>query len=72
MSNLQYLMNGKGVATAVVIPILEWQKIQEQLGNPDIPAWQKEELDKRLKFFADHPNDFEDFNVAMKQIEDEL
>jgi hypothetical protein len=72
MANLQYLMNGKGVTTAVVIPILEWQKIQEQLGSPDIPIWQKDELDKRLKFLAEHPNDLEDFDFAMKQIEDEL
>ncbi len=72
MSELQYLTNRKGIATAVVIPILEWQKIQEQLGNPDIPIWQKDELDKRLKFLEDHPNNLEDFNIAMKQIEDEL
>jgi hypothetical protein len=72
MSDLQYLMNGKGVATAVVVPILEWEKILQQLGNSDIPAWQKTELDKRLKYLAENPNHLEDFNLAMKQIEDEL
>ncbi len=72
MSDLQYLMNGKGVATAVVVPILEWEKILQQLGNSDIPAWQKTELDKRLKYLSENPNHLEDFNLAMKQIEDEL
>ncbi len=65
-------MNGKGVATAVVIPILEWEKILQQLGNSDIPAWQKTELDKRLKYLSENPNHLKDFNLAMKQIEDEL
>jgi hypothetical protein len=72
MSNLQYIMNAKGIATAVVIPMVEWKKIQAQLGNPDLPAWQKDELDKRLKFLTDHPEALQDFNVAMKEIEDEL
>jgi len=72
MSKLQYLMNGKGVATAIVIPILEWQKIQNQLGKSELPQWQKRELDKRLKFLSEHPGDVEDFNSAIRQIEDDL
>ncbi|GAA4467063.1 hypothetical protein GCM10023093_22220 [Nemorincola caseinilytica] len=52
--SLQYIADGSGRPTAVIIPIDEWNKIREK--HPDIetiegelPQWQKDVIDPRLK-----------------------
>lgn len=50
--NLQYIHDNKGNATAVIIPIEEWQSLkekyeglqEEESGNFDIPDWHKKNI----------------------------
>ncbi|CAG5016504.1 hypothetical protein DYBT9275_05569 [Dyadobacter sp. CECT 9275] len=45
--NLQFLSNEKGKKTAVVIPIKDWEEIQEKLKLSDADFW--EELPEHVK-----------------------
>ena len=58
--NLQYISDNTGKTTGVFIPISEWNELkskykgidQEQI---DIPAWQMEEVRKRLQDYRNEP-----------------
>ena len=72
--NLQYISDNTGKTTGVFIPISEWNELkskykgieQEQI---DIPAWQKEEVRKRLEDYRNEPGQALDFDTAMDDIE---
>ena len=75
--NLQYISDSTGKTTGVFIPISEWNELkakykgidQEQI---DIPAWQMQEVRKRLDDYNNNPKQALDFNMAMDDIEKEL
>ena len=75
--NLQYISDSTGKTTGVFIPISEWNELkakykgidQEQI---DIPAWQIQEVRKRLDDYKDNPEQALDFNTAMDDIEKDL
>lgn len=75
--NLQYISDDTGKTIGVFIPISEWNELkskykgieQEQL---EIPAWQMEEVGKRLKNYRDEPGQALDFDAAMDDIEKTL
>ena len=58
--SLQYIADGSGHPTAVIIPIEEWNDIRrkhpdvEQIEG-DLPQWQKDLIDARLKKIEDNP-----------------
>lgn len=47
-TNLQYLSDASGIKTAVVIPIKEWEAIENEM-NYSVPEWQKEIVRERAK-----------------------
>jgi hypothetical protein len=75
--NLQYISDSTGKTTGVFIPISEWNELkakykgidQEQI---DIPAWQMQEVRKRLDDYNNNPKQALDFNMAMDEIEKDL
>ena len=75
--NLQYISDSTGKTTGVFIPISEWNELkakykgidQEQI---DIPAWQMQEVRKRLDDYKNNPKQALDFNTAMDDIEKDL
>ncbi len=75
--NLQYISDNTGKTTGVFIPISEWNELkskykgidQEQI---DIPAWQMEEVRKRLQNYRNEPGQALDFDAAMEDIEKDL
>lgn len=75
--NLQYISDSTGKTTGVFIPISEWNELkakykgidQEQI---DIPAWQIQEVRKRLDDYRNNPEQALDFNTAMDDIEKDL
>ena len=75
--NLQYISDSTGKTTGVFIPISEWNELkakykgidQEQI---DIPAWQMQEVRKRLDDYNNNPKQALDFNTAMDDIEKDL
>lgn len=72
--NLQYISDNTGKTTGVFIPISEWNELkskykgieQEQM---EIPIWQMEEVEKRLKDYRNEPGQALDFDAAMDDIE---
>jgi Putative addiction module component len=74
-SHIQYLHDSKGKPTAVQIPIKDWKNIEKKVLNaPDveIPQWHKKLLDKRIKRAKEHPESMLDFDIVMKQLENEI
>ena len=75
--NLQYISDSTGKTTGVFIPISEWNELkakykgidQEQI---DIPAWQMQEVRKRLDDYKNNPEQASDFNATMDDIEKDL
>lgn len=75
--NLQYISDSTGKTTGVFIPITEWNELkskykgidQEQI---DIPAWQMDEVRKRLDDYKNNPNQALDFDAALDDIEKDL
>ena len=75
--NLQYISDSTGKTTGVFIPIYEWNELiskykgieQEQI---EIPAWQMDEVRKRLQDYRNDPEQALDFDIAMDDIEKSL
>ncbi len=75
--NLQYISDSTGKTTGVFIPISDWNELtnkykeigQEQI---DIPAWQIDEVRKRLADYKHNPEQALDFDSAMNDIEKDL
>lgn len=73
--NLQYISDNTGKTTGVFIPIAEWNELKSKykdIEQLNIPAWQMEEVHKRLNDHKNNPAQALDFNAAMKGIEKDL
>jgi hypothetical protein len=73
---LQYITNEHGETTAVIIPIEDWLGITNRLAeipqeNGDLPPWQKEILDERMKFMRENPDCFVPLDDFLKEMEEE-
>ncbi len=42
--------------------------IKDHSNDSDLPAWQKAELDKRLDYYYNNPNDVMDWEVVKSQL----
>lgn len=70
--NLQYISDNTGKTTGVFIPISEWNKLKNKykdIEQMDIPDWQKEESRKRLDDYKKNPEQAQDFDKVMDDIE---
>ena len=76
--NLQYLHDISGNTTGVFIPIKAWNKLKEKYHDIEIEdyselhQWQKDIIDERLKKIAKGNQEFQDFETAIDEIENEL
>jgi len=75
--SLQFIADSTGKTTGVYIPIKDWDKLKNKYkgieqGEIDIPAWQMQEVRKRLKDFKNNPESAIDFDKAMDDIEKDL
>ena len=74
--NLQYISVDKGKITGVFIPIQDWKDLkkkyreieQEEKQAVEVPEWQKQLIDQRLKDYHDNPNDVMDREDVQKVI----
>ena len=76
---LQFILDNKGKTTGVFIPINEWENLKKTVKKitkkdleVDIPGWQKEELQKRIKHFRKNPKQVELLSKALDDMENEL
>lgn len=69
----QYQYDQSGKAIGVLIPIEEWNSLQEkyqELANLPTPNWQDAILDKRLELLATNPMDItslDDFLIELNE-----
>jgi len=76
--NIQYLSDSTGKTTGVFIPITEWnefkRKFKSVIDNEaiNIPEWQKNEVERRLKELKKNPESAIDFDTAINEIEQSL
>lgn len=68
--NLQYISNSVGQTTGIYIPIKDWEHLinkyeelkKEEINLFEIPEWQKEIIEQRLKDYYENPNDVLDWD----------
>ncbi len=75
--NLQYISDSSGKTTGVFIPISEWNELKSKYKGiaqeqGDIPAWQMDEVRKRMVDYKNNPEQALDFDTAMNDIEKDL
>lgn len=75
--SLQFIADSTGKTTGVFIPIKEWNKIKSKYkgieqDEIDIPQWQMNEVNKRMKAYENNPDSAMDFDKALDDIEKEL
>jgi putative addiction module component (TIGR02574 family) len=68
--NPQYTFDNLGNPVGVFIPIEEWNTIAAEL-HLDIPEWQKQLLDSRLKEYNSAPDKTLDWDDIIKNINKE-
>ncbi|TVR78462.1 MAG: addiction module component CHP02574 family protein [Chitinophagaceae bacterium] len=72
--HVQYISDSKGVTTGVFIPIEEWNKLKTKFKGieaeeKEVPDWQKNEVRERIAEYKQNPDNAEDFDEAMNDIE---
>ncbi len=72
--SLQYITDEKGQTTGVFIPIEEWNNMKSQYSDleKDIPEWHKREVSKRMQDYRQSPEQAQDFNKVIDEIEKNL
>ena len=73
--NFQYISDNEGKTTGVFIPISEWNELKNKfkdIEKVDVPDWQLDEVNRRLKAYKDHPEEALDFDECIKNIEKDL
>lgn len=75
---LQYIHDNRGNTTGVFIPIEEWNllkikytDLQKEEDNDllELAAWQKQIIDERLVDYNNNPNNVNDFDKTLADIE---
>lgn len=73
--NVQYISDNTGKTTGVFIPISEWNELKNKYKDIEqiaLPEWQMKEVRKRLEDYKNNPNEAQDFDAAMDDIEKSL
>ena len=66
--NPQYTFDNQGNPIGVFLPIEEWNHLAQEL-HLDIPQWQKDLIDVRLKEYLDNPKDTLDWEDVSKELD---
>lgn len=78
---LQFIHDNKGNTTGVYIPIEDWQFLkskymelqQEELKNKEnLAPWQQEVIKSRLNDYYNNPNNVEDFDNTLNDLDKDL
>lgn len=74
---LQYISDSHGKTTGVYIPIEEWNELKARYKGIDqeekiIPDWQVDEVRERNQAYQANPEEAEDFDDALDNIEKDL
>jgi hypothetical protein len=72
--SVNYVSNGEGETIAVQIAISDWEKIKDKYLDvddldTDLPDWQKELIDKRLKLIEDDPGSVQDIKGLFEELD---
>lgn len=72
--SLQYIADRAGNPTAVIIPIDDWNGIRNKYPEVeaiegDLPTWQKELLDARLKKINEDPDCLRPINELLDELD---
>ena len=75
--NLQYISDSHGKTTGVFIPIAEWNALKEKykgIGTEEIsiPVHQITEVRERIEAYKNNPDQIQDLNDALRDIEKDL
>ncbi len=69
----QFVFDENGEAAAVIVPLDEWQTLNERAGistESPLPDWQKKALDAREIYHRKHPEKVVDFDEMMAEFDD--
>ena len=78
---LQFIHDNKGNTTGVFIPIEEWQtlktkysdlQMEEAQNVVELASWQKKIIDERLSDYYKNPNEVDDFDKTIDDIDRDL
>lgn len=74
--SLQYIADSSGHPTAVIIPIEEWNGIRNKYPDVenvegDLPQWQKNLIDARLKQIAEDPSCLLPIDGLLEELNDD-
>lgn len=53
--NPQFTYDSKGNAVGVFLPIEDWLLLKKNIPEDELPQWQKDIIDQRLKAIAENP-----------------
>ncbi len=72
--SVNYVSNGEGETIAVQIAISDWEKIKDKYHDvdaldTDLPDWQKNLIDKRLKAIEDDPGSIQDIRGLFEELD---
>jgi hypothetical protein len=72
MNNIkpQYTFDDAGNTVGVFLPIKDWNIIAEEL-HLDLPEWQKNLIDTRLRLYKNNPSDTIDWETIVEQFDKE-
>ena len=75
--SVNYLSDSTGGTIAVQIPINDWKKIKNKYPDVDdldneLPQWQKDLIDRRLKAIKDDPRSVQDIEGLFEELDKEL
>jgi hypothetical protein len=75
--SVNYVSDSSGETIAVQISIDDWQKIKNKYPDVDsidgnIPQWQRDMLDKRMKAIQDNPNSIKDIEGLFEELDKKM
>ena len=75
--SVNYLSDSAGETIAVQISIDDWKKIKNKYPDVDdidgdLPQWQKDMIDKRLKAIEDDPQSIMDIEGLFEELDKEI
>ncbi len=75
--SVNYVSDSSGETIAIQIPIDDWKKIKNKYPDVDdidgdIPQWQKDMIDKRLKVIEDNPDSVQDIEGLFEELDKDM
>ncbi len=74
---VNYVSDSQGETIAIQIPISDWKKIKNKYPdvddlNHDLPQWQKDLIDRRLKAIDEDPDSIKDIEGLFEELDKEI